>query len=145
MQRQDSIETFISQWKKERPIGTAHATPLLVEHDGQKDLLVAGQNRLTAFDAKTRAELWRFGEGEGPYNGEIISSPVYCDGMVFLQLWRQSLIHAIRLTWQPKENIIPLTCGGRPGRRALGSPPRRLWTGQAQALRASRTECRCEK
>ncbi len=84
-------------WKKDRPIGTAHATPLLVEHHGQKDILVPGQNRLTAFDAKTHAELWRYGQGEGPFNGEIISSPVYADGMVFLQLWRQSAIHAIRL------------------------------------------------
>jgi outer membrane protein assembly factor BamB len=85
-------------WKTERPIGTAHATPLLVEHHGQKDLLVPGQNRLTAFDARTHAELWRYGQGEGPYNGEIISSPVVGDGLVFLQLWRQSPIHAIRLT-----------------------------------------------
>jgi outer membrane protein assembly factor BamB len=84
-------------WKKERPIGTAHATPLLVEHHGQNDILVPGQNRLTAFDAKTHAELWCYGEGEGPYNGEIISSPVYGDSMVFLQLWRESKIHAIRL------------------------------------------------
>jgi hypothetical protein len=98
-------------WKKDRPIGTAHATPLLVEHHGQKDILVPGQNRLTAFDAKTHAELWRYGEGAGPYNGEIIVSPVYGDGMVFLQLWRQSLIHAIRL---------------KPGRQ----PPERVWVSQ---------------
>jgi len=84
-------------WKKERPIGTAHATPLLVEHHGQKDILVPGQNRLTAFDATTHAELWQYGEGSGPFNGEIISSPVFGDGVVFLQLWRESKIHAIRL------------------------------------------------
>jgi outer membrane protein assembly factor BamB len=95
-------------WKKECPIGTAHATPLLVEHHGQKDILVPGKHRLTAFDAKTHAELWCYGEGQGPYNGEIIVSPVYGDGVVFLQLWRQSHIHAIRLL------------GG-------GKPPQRLW------------------
>jgi outer membrane protein assembly factor BamB len=89
-------------WKKDRPIGTAHATPLLVEHHGQKDILVPGQNRLTAFDAKTHAELWSYGEGLGPYNGEIISSPVFGDGMVFLQLWRESKIHAIRLNGNGK-------------------------------------------
>jgi len=89
-------------WKKERPIGTAHATPLMVEHHGQKDILVPGQNRLTAFDASTHAELWRYGEGEGPFNGEIISSPVCGAGMVFLQLWRESKIHAIRLTGNGK-------------------------------------------
>jgi outer membrane protein assembly factor BamB len=101
-------------WKKDRPIGTAHATPLLVEHHGQKDILVPGQNRLTAFDAKTHAELWRYGQGEGPFNGEIISSPVYGDGMVFLQLWRQSTIHAIRLKdkGQPPE---PVWVSKKPG------------------------------
>jgi hypothetical protein len=55
-------------WKKERPIGTAHATPLLAEHHGQKHILVPGQNRVTAFDAKTHTELWRYGEGQGPYS-----------------------------------------------------------------------------
>jgi outer membrane protein assembly factor BamB len=98
-------------WKKDRPIGTAHATPLLVEHHGQTDILVPGKNRLTAFDAKTHAELWRYGEGEGPFNGEIIVSPVYGDGMVFLQLWRQSPIHAIRL-------------------RDEGKPPEPVWVSE---------------
>jgi outer membrane protein assembly factor BamB len=99
-------------WKKERPIGTAHATPLLVEHHGQKDILVPGKHRLTAFDVKTHAELWRYGEGEGPYNGEIISSPVYGDATVFCQLWRQSHIHAIRL-------------------KADGKPPEPLWVSKS--------------
>lgn len=91
------LATGKTAWRKDRPIGTAHATPLLVEHHGQQDLLVPGKNRLTAFDAETHAELWQYGAGEGPFNGEIISSPVYGDGLVFLQLWRQSPIHAIRL------------------------------------------------
>jgi outer membrane protein assembly factor BamB len=95
-------------WKKDRPIGTAHATPLLVEHHGQKDILVPGQNRLTAFDAGTHAELWQYGEGSGPFNGEIISSPVFGDGLVFLQLWRESRIHAVRL-------------------RGNGKPPEPIW------------------
>jgi outer membrane protein assembly factor BamB len=85
-------------WKLDRPIGTGHATPLFVEHHDQKDILVPGKNRLTAFDAKTHEKLWEYGEGFGPYNGEVISSPVHRDGIVFLQLWRQCPIHAIRLT-----------------------------------------------
>jgi outer membrane protein assembly factor BamB len=101
-------KTGQTAWKKERPVGTAHATPLLVEHHGQTDILVSGQNRLTAFDAKTHAELWKYGEGEGPYNGEIISSPVYGDGVVFCRLWRESRIHAVRLT-------------------AKGKPPEPVW------------------
>ena len=70
----------------------AHATPLLVDHHGQKDILVPGQNRLTAFDAKTHGELWQYGQGEGPFNGEIISSPVHGAGMVFLAMSRYGAV-----------------------------------------------------
>jgi outer membrane protein assembly factor BamB len=91
-------ETGKIAWKKERPIGTSHSTPLIVEHHGQTDILVSGKNKLTAFDAANKSQLWQYGEGEGPFNGEIIVSPTYGDGMVFLQLWRQSAIHAVRLT-----------------------------------------------
>jgi outer membrane protein assembly factor BamB len=94
-------------WKLDRPIGTGHATPLFVEHHGQRDILVPGKNRLTAFDAKTHEKLWEYGEGSGPFNGEVISSPVHRDGLVFLQLWRQCPIHAIRLNGnrQPPEPL----------------------------------------
>ena len=95
-------------WKKDRPIGTSHATPLVVTHHGQTDILVSSKNRLTAFSAATHDELWKYGEGEGPFNGEIIVSPAYGDGVVFFQLWRQSPIHAVRLS------------GG-------GKPPEPLW------------------
>jgi outer membrane protein assembly factor BamB len=101
-------------WKKDRPIGTAHATPLVVQHHGQTDILVSGKNRLTAFDARTHAELWKYGEGEGPFNGEIIVSPVYGDGVVFAQLWRQSPIHAVRLAGNGKPPE-PLWVSERPG------------------------------
>ncbi len=101
-------------WKKDRPIGTAHATPLLIEHHGQTDILVPGKNRLTAFDARTHAELWQYGEGEGPFNGEIIVSPVYGDGLVFLQLWRQSQIHAIHLRGDGKAPE-PVWISDKPG------------------------------
>lgn len=95
-------------WKRERPIGTGHSTPLVVAHHGQTDILVPGKNRLTAFDAASREQRWVYGEGEGPFNGEIIVSPVYGDGIAFAQLWRQSPLHALRL-------------------RADGLPPERLW------------------
>lgn len=101
-------------WQTDRPIGTAHATPLLVEHHGHNEILVPGKHRLTAFDAQTHTELWRYGDGEGPFNGEIIVSPVYGDGVVYLQLWRQSQIHAIRLNGDGKRPT-PLWISDKPG------------------------------
>jgi outer membrane protein assembly factor BamB len=94
-------------WKKDRLIGTSHSTPLLVN----SQILISGKNRLTAFDAKTHAELWQYGEGEGPFNGEIVVSPVHANGVVYLQLWRQSPIHAIRLN-------------------PNGAPPEKLWVSE---------------
>lgn len=101
-------QTGAIAWKVERPIGTTHATPLLVRHHEQTDILVPGKNRLMAFDAVTHEKLWEYGEGEGPFNGEIIVSPVHDDGVIFTQLWRQSPIHAVRL-------------------QANGRPPEPLW------------------
>jgi outer membrane protein assembly factor BamB len=103
------LQTGKIAWKVDRPIGTSHCTPLVVSHHGQTDLLLPGKNRLTAFDAATRRSLWVYGEGEGPFNGEIIVSPVYGDGIVFTQIWRRSPVHALRL-------------------RAGGEAPERLWT-----------------
>jgi outer membrane protein assembly factor BamB len=101
-------------WQQDRPIGTAHATPLLVTHHGQTDILVPGKNRLTAFDAESHAVLWQYGEGQGPFNGEVIASPVYGDGMVFLLLWRQSPIHGIRLRGDG-QSPEPLWISEKPG------------------------------
>jgi outer membrane protein assembly factor BamB len=102
-------------WQNDRPIGTAHATPLRIKHHNQEDILIVGKNRLTAYDAITHRELWQYGEGNGPFNGEIISSPVYGDGMVFLHLWRLSPVHAIRLkgNGEPPEPVwVSDTPGG---------------------------------
>lgn len=101
-------------WRQPRPIGTSHSTPLIVTHHNQTDILVSGKNKLTAYDATTHEELWKYGEGEGPFNGEIIVSPVHADGVVFFQLWRQSPIHAVRLrpNRQPPE---PLWVSEKPG------------------------------
>jgi outer membrane protein assembly factor BamB len=85
------------KWKKERPIGTSHATPLVVKHHGQTDILVSSKHRLWGFDAASHEQVWQYGEGEGPFNGEIVNSPVYGDGLVLFQLWRQTPIHAVRL------------------------------------------------
>ena len=109
-----SKQTGPIDWQVDRPIGTGHATPLLVEHHGRRELLVPGKNRLMAFDARTHQKLWEYGEGEGPFNGEIIVSPVYAGGVVFTQIWRQSPIHAVRLNAGGKPPT-PLWVSAKPG------------------------------
>lgn len=100
-------------WKISRGIGTNYTTPLLIEQDGRSLILTTGKHRLTAFDAETHEQLWQYGEGEGPFNGEIVVSPVFGAGVIFTQLWRQSPIHALRLN--ADGSYTPLWVSDKPG------------------------------
>ena len=60
-------------------------TPLLVEHHGKATSSCPARTD-SPRSMRTR-QLWRYGESEGPFNSEIIVSPVYSDSLVFLQLW----------------------------------------------------------
>jgi outer membrane protein assembly factor BamB len=95
------------KWRGPNADGVAAGGDPLVRWNGTENVrwhvelpgwgTVSGKNKLTAFDAATHEQIWQYGEGEGPFNGEIIVSPVAGDGVVFFQLWRQSPILAVRL------------------------------------------------
>jgi len=46
-------------WKHDRPVQASWATPVLVEHDGQKQLLTSGYEFVIAYDPADGNELWR--------------------------------------------------------------------------------------
>ena len=46
-------------WKHARPVQASWATPVLVEHDGQKQLLTSGYEYVIAYDPADGSELWR--------------------------------------------------------------------------------------
>ena len=71
----------------------AHSSGAIDTKTSFLDILVSGKNRLTAFDAVTRKELWQYGEGEGPFNGEIVVSPVAASKLVAItRLSKNSLL-----------------------------------------------------
>ena len=67
-------------WKTERDEPTCWATPLVVEHQGRKQIVMNGQNRARAYDLETGKELWSCGgQTQRP-----VASAVSADGLVFV-------------------------------------------------------------
>jgi len=68
-------------WQTDRPLFSANwSTPMIWDHDGQKDLVVLGSRRLVAYDPDSGKEHWRV-EGFSP---ETVGVPVFGDGLLFV-------------------------------------------------------------
>jgi outer membrane protein assembly factor BamB len=81
-------------WRTGRQEVDSWATPLVVIHNGRRQVVTAGQNRVRSYDLETGRLVW---EGEG-LTMNPIPSPVAADGLVFLTSgFRGSKLRAIRL------------------------------------------------
>ncbi len=67
-------------WKRERDEVTSWATPLIVEHGGEVQVIVSGTGRVRAYDLKTGAVIWEC----GGLSANIVASPVAGGGMVYV-------------------------------------------------------------
>ena len=82
-------------WRQPRDEVTSWATPIVVTHDGQPQLVVSGTRRVRGYDLKTGAVIWE----AGGLPGNIVASPVGADGMVFAAgSYEKQTLLAIRLT-----------------------------------------------
>jgi len=84
-------------WKTPRDSATCWATPLVVEHAGQKQVVMNGQKIARAYDLETGKELWHCnGQTERP-----AASPVAADGLVYVGSgFRGAYLGALRLDGQ---------------------------------------------
>lgn len=81
-------------WRQARDEPTGWSTPLVVEHDGQPQVIVNGTQRMRAYDLASGRLLW---ECAGQ-TANAIPSPVAAHGMVYLTSgFRGSALYAIRL------------------------------------------------
>ncbi len=82
------------RWRRERDEVTSWATPIVVEHDGKRQLIVSGSQRVRAYDLATGETLWEC----GGLSRNVVASPVAGGGMVFAgsSYDRQALL-AIRI------------------------------------------------
>ena len=82
-------------WRQPRDEVTSWATPIVVTHDGQRQVVVSGTGRVRGYDLKTGAVIWE----AGGLPGNIVASPVGADGMVFAAgSYEKQTLLAIRLT-----------------------------------------------
>ncbi|MFC1608070.1 PQQ-binding-like beta-propeller repeat protein [Candidatus Latescibacterota bacterium] len=81
-------------WRVNRTDGTSWATPLVIEHNGKKQVVACAIRRVRSYDLETGAELWDTRDmTAGP-----IPSPVGADGVVYLTGgYRESILQAISL------------------------------------------------
>lgn len=66
-------------WKVMRDEVTSWATPIVVEHNGQAQLIVSGTQRIRAYELESGRVLWEC----GGLSSNIVASPVAGHGMVF--------------------------------------------------------------
>jgi outer membrane protein assembly factor BamB len=88
-------------WRTPRQEQTSWATPIVVEFNGQPQVITSATNRVRSYDANTGKLIWET-SGLTP---NAIPTPVYSDGMVFVTSgFRGNALLAIRLA-QAKGDI----------------------------------------
>ncbi|MSR59178.1 MAG: hypothetical protein EXS05_16305 [Planctomycetaceae bacterium] len=82
------------RWKVDRDEETSWSSPIMVENDGQPMLIVAGTNRVRAYEPATGRVIWEC----GGLSSNIVATPVAGDGMVFAgSSYEKRAMLAIRL------------------------------------------------
>ncbi len=87
-------KTGSTVWRADRDEPTSHSCPLPLTHQGRRQLIATGSNRVRSYDARTGEVLWECGGlGMNP-----IPTPVAADGTVFAMTGYQNpMLMAIRL------------------------------------------------
>jgi len=81
-------------WREDRNDGTSWATPLIIEHNGKKQVVANAINHVRSYDLETGTELW-YTRG---MTANPIPSPVSADGIVYVMGgYRESILQAISL------------------------------------------------
>lgn len=81
-------------WRRDRDEGTTWATPLIVEHDGRRQVVTPGTKRVRSYDLATGALVWET-PGLTP---NVIPTPIARDGIVYVTSgYRGNAARAIRL------------------------------------------------
>jgi outer membrane protein assembly factor BamB len=72
--------TGAERWKVERDEITSWSTPLVVEHGGTTQVVVAATGKVRAYDLKTGTVVWEC----GGLSRNVVASPVAADGFVYV-------------------------------------------------------------
>lgn len=81
-------------WRQKRDEDTNWSTPLIVDHEGKKQVVVNGANKVRAYDLQTGASIWE----AGGQTKNVIPAPVTGHNRVYVMSgWRGAALQAITL------------------------------------------------
>jgi outer membrane protein assembly factor BamB len=69
-----------TRWRTPRDEITSWSTPLIVEHEGRRQVVIAATKKIRSYDLETGTLLWEC----GGLSRNVVASPVARDGMVFV-------------------------------------------------------------
>ena len=72
-------KTGAEKWRSDREEVTSWSSPAFIEHDGSTQLIVAGSNRIRAYEPSTGEVIWEC----GGLSQNVVATPLYSDGMLF--------------------------------------------------------------
>lgn len=85
-------------WKVPRSEATrSYSTPLVLERDGVKQILIAGSLQLTAYDPATGEKLWWF----NGLSRIVDCTPVLHDGLIYIATWTPGGDAGERISMEP--------------------------------------------
>lgn len=67
-------------WHRDRDEDTSWSSPIIIELDGKKQVVVCGTNRVRGYDLHTGEILWHC----GGMSSNIVATPVYADGVLYV-------------------------------------------------------------
>ncbi|MGI9518144.1 MAG: PQQ-binding-like beta-propeller repeat protein [Pirellulaceae bacterium] len=67
-------------WRVSRAESTSWSSPIVVEHDGRAQVIVAGTNRVRGYDLADGSVIWEC----GGLSDNVVATPVAADGMVIV-------------------------------------------------------------
>jgi outer membrane protein assembly factor BamB len=86
--------TGVVRWRRDRDEVTSWSTPLIVEVDGAKQVLVCGTDRVRSYSLETGEVIWEC----GGMSANIVATPVAAEGMVYVgSSYEKRALMAIRL------------------------------------------------
>ncbi len=102
-------------WETARPVPCSWSSPILIDAAGQPQLITCAEPWVIAYEPATGRELWR----AGCLSGQIVSAPVYANGLVYV-VGPDSCLAALRpngrgdvtkthVVWTAEENL-PSVC-----------------------------------
>jgi outer membrane protein assembly factor BamB len=81
-------------WRQPREEETTWTTPLIVEHDGRKQVIVCASKRIRSYELETGREIWSC----GGLTGNVVPTPIAKDGILYATSgFRGAALLAIKL------------------------------------------------